>query len=46
MKAVLVNGSPHKNGNKFLVLDEVRKTLEKNDIEAEIFWIGNKEIRD
>ncbi|MBQ6539360.1 MAG: flavodoxin family protein [Bacilli bacterium] len=44
MKVVLVNGSPHKNGNTNLALEEISKVLEKNGIETEIFWIGNKPI--
>lgn len=44
MKVVLVNGSPHKKGNTYLALKEVSETLEKNGIETEIFWIGNKAI--
>jgi len=44
MKVILVNGSPHKDGATNLALEEVAKTLNKNDIETEIFWIGNKAI--
>lgn len=40
MKVILVNGSPHKSGCTACALDEVRKTLEKEGIETEIFWIG------
>ncbi len=44
MKVLLVNGSPHKDGATNLALEEVAKTLNKNGIETEIFWIGNKAI--
>ena len=44
MKVILVNGSPHEKGCTYTALTEVQKTLEKNDIETEIFWIGNKAI--
>ena len=44
MKVLLVNGSPHKNGVTNLALEEIAKTLNKNDIKTEIFWIGNKAI--
>ena len=44
MKVVLVNGSPNKGGNTYLALKEVSKALEKNGVETEIFWIGNKPI--
>ena len=40
MKVILVNGSPRKSGCTACALDEVRKTLEKEGIETEIFWIG------
>ena len=45
MKVLLINGSPHKEGNTFLALSEVAKTLEKNGIEAEIVQLGNKPVR-
>ena len=44
MKAILVNGSPHEKGCTYTALTEVQKTLEKNKIETEIFWVGNKPI--
>ena len=44
MKILLVNGSPNKNGCTYVALDEVAKTLNKEGIETEIFWIGNKPI--
>lgn len=45
MKVLLINGSPHKNGNTFLALSEVAKTLEQNGIDAEIVHIGTKAVR-
>lgn len=44
MKVMLVNGSPHKEGCTYTALSEVGKTLNKEGIESEIFWIGNKAI--
>ena len=44
MKVVLVNGGPHKDGCTNRALEEVSRILEKNGIETEIFWIGNKAI--
>lgn len=44
MKVLLVNGSPHKKGCTWTALSEVAKTLKKEDIEAEIFWIGSKPL--
>lgn len=45
MKVLLINGSPRKEGNTNVALTEAAKQLEKNGIEAEIFWIGNKPVR-
>ena len=42
MKVILVNGSPNRQGCTYTALTEVKKTLEKNGIETEEFWIGNK----
>jgi multimeric flavodoxin WrbA len=44
MKVILVNGSPHQKGCTYTALTEVKKTLEKNGIETEEFWVGNKPI--
>jgi multimeric flavodoxin WrbA len=41
MKVLLINGSPHEKGCTYTALEEVAKSLEKNGIETEIFWIGN-----
>ena len=44
MKVLLVNGSPNKEGCTYTALREVEKTLKKEGIATEIFWIGNKPI--
>lgn len=44
MKVLLVNGSPHEKGCTYTALCEVRDALEKENIEAEIFWIENKPL--
>lgn len=44
MKVILVNGSPHKEGCTYTILSEVAGALNKNDIETEIFWLGNKPV--
>ena len=44
MKALLINGSPHEKGCTFTALSEIAGTLEKNGVDSEIFWIGNKPI--
>ena len=44
MKVLLVNGSSHKEGCTYTALTEVEKSLNKEGIETDIFWIGNKPI--
>lgn len=44
MKVLLINGSPHKEGCTFTALSEIAKTLNKHNIETEIFHIGAKPI--
>ena len=44
MRVILVNGSPHEKGCTYTALTEIQKTLEKNKIETETFWVGNKPI--
>ena len=44
MKVILVNGSPKEKGCTYTALKEVEKTLNKNGIETEIFWLGNKPV--
>lgn len=45
MKVLLVNGSPHRQGNTFIALSEIAATLQKEGIETEIVQIGTKPIR-
>ncbi len=42
MKAILINGSPNEHGCTYTALKEVSDTLNKNNIDTEIFWIGKK----
>ena len=44
MKVILVNGSPHKSGCTYTALKEIADELEKNGIEVELFWTGNKPL--
>jgi multimeric flavodoxin WrbA len=46
MKVLLVNGSPHKEGNTFIALKEVAVQLKAQEIESEILWIGNQPATD
>ncbi|HIT47072.1 MAG TPA: flavodoxin family protein [Candidatus Cryptobacteroides merdipullorum] len=45
MKVLLINGSPHKEGNTFIALSEIAGTLRELGDEAEIVWIGNRPVR-
>ncbi len=45
MKTLLINGSPRKDGNTAVALNEVAKTLETEGVETETFWIGVKPVR-
>lgn len=45
MKVLLLNGSPHKEGNTFLALNEVARTLAEEGIESEIVQVGNLPLR-
>lgn len=44
MKVLLINGSPHREGNTAIALREVQKTLETDGIETELIHIGHKDI--
>lgn len=44
MKVILINGGPHQDGCTNLALREVEKTLQENNIETEVIWLGNKPI--
>lgn len=45
MKVLLVNGSPHAQGNTFIALSEVSAALQKEEIETEIVSIGTLPVR-
>ena len=44
-KVLLINGSPRENGNTFLALSEVAKTLNGEGIDTEIISIGKKAVQ-
>ena len=46
MKVLLINGSPHEHGCIYTSLSEVKKSLEANGVEGEIFWLGSQAIQD
>ena len=45
MKVLLINGSPHKNGNTRRALEEVSTQLTKNGVESQIISIGAKAVQ-
>ena len=45
MKVIILNGSPRKDGNTTIALNEVAKTLNENGIETEEIRVGNKAVR-
>ena len=45
MKTILVNGSPHRDGNTATALAEVAGTLEAEGVLTETFWIGSEPVR-
>ena len=44
MKVLLINGSPHKEGCIYTALGVVAEAIEKEGIDTNIVWIGNKPI--
>lgn len=44
MKALLINGGPHKDGCTNVALEYVAKGLEEGGCESEIVWLGNEPI--
>lgn len=45
MKVLLINGSPHANGNTFAALNEIANTLKEEGVESEIVSIGAKAVQ-
>ena len=45
MKVTAINGSPHKNGNTYTMLEAMCGELAKNNIDTEIIHIGKELIR-
>lgn len=45
MKVLMINGSPRRDGNTNLALQEIEKQLQKYGIETEIVQIGNRPVR-
>lgn len=45
MKVLLINGSPHTEGNTYIALHEMEKVFAEEGIDTEIIQIGKKDIR-
>lgn len=45
MKVLMINGSPHAEGNTAMALHEMEKIFAQEDIETELLHVGNKDIR-
>ena len=45
MKVLMINGSPRKDGNTSIALEEMEKVFKEEGCEVEILNIGNKAIR-
>ena len=45
MKVLIINGSPHANGNTKIAIDEMVKIFDEQKIDSEIMHIGNADIR-
>lgn len=45
MKVLMINGSPHANGNTYIALNEMKTVFEQEGIDTEILHIGNQNIR-
>ena len=45
MKVLMINGSPHADGNTAIALHEMEKVFAQEGIDVELLHIGNKDIR-
>ncbi len=45
MKVLMINGSPHANGNTAIGMQEMARELERRSIEVKWLHVGNKDIR-
>ena len=43
-KILLINGSPHQFGCTYTALKVVAASLDKNGVDTDFFWIGNKPV--
>lgn len=45
MKVLMINGSPRKDGNTSIALEEMGKIFEAEGVETEIVRVGNQDVR-
>ena len=45
MKVLMINGSPHAEGNTFTALQEMEKVFAREGVQTEILQVGNQDIR-
>ena len=45
MKVLMINGSPHANGNTAVALQEMERIFQQEEIEVEMLHVGNQAIR-
>lgn len=45
MKVLMINGSPHANGNTAAALEEMKRVFEAEGIETELIQVGHRDIR-
>lgn len=45
MKVLMINGSPHAQGNTYIALHEMEKIFAEEGVETELLHIGNQDIR-
>ena len=44
MKVLMLNGSPHLQGNTYIALHEMEKIFQQEGVETEILQVGSKDI--
>lgn len=45
MNVLMINGSPHAQGNTYIALHEMEKVFSNENVKTEIVHVGNKDIR-
>ncbi len=45
MKVLILNGSPHPNGNTATAINEMVKIFQANDVQVDIVQVGNQNLR-